>query len=128
MHIGRKQALFAFVSGIVGAVPFLSRRALAQDAIPLAPAPAQPAPLQPLQPINVQQTQLEELKKRVATLEAALANQAAFTKDAAGNLTLMSNGNITLAAGANLSLKASAQGSLVSTAGMKIAGATINLN
>ncbi len=120
MRVGRKDALIALVAGLV---PLLTRRALAQTA---ASDPAQlpspvPAPINP-------QTVISDLQKRVAALEAQLANQVAFTKDAAGNLTLNAPANVTLSSGAALSLKGVAQTTLSSQIIVKVTGATINLN
>ena len=68
MHVGRKEALFALIAGVV---PWISRRALA-EATPMVPATPAPAQLQPTQ---AQAVQIGDLQKRVAALEALLANQ-----------------------------------------------------
>jgi hypothetical protein len=124
MHLRRKQALITVVTSIAGIIPWISRRAEADVAPPrLAPAraPAQAIPSAP-------EPTLDELKKRVAALEAALASQVAFTKDSSGNLTLRTTANLVIETGGNLNLKASAQGSFVSSSTMTIKGSTVNVN
>jgi len=115
MRVGRKDALVALV---VGLVPFLGRRAFAQTVPTPAPTPT---------PINPQ-TVISDLQKRVAALEAQLASQVAFTKDASGNLTLNAPANVTLSSASTLSLRGTLQTTLSSQAGVKVSGATINLN
>jgi hypothetical protein len=123
MHLGRKQALITLVTGVVGIIPWISRRAKADVAAPrLAQPPVQAAPSLP------EPNPLDELKKRVAALEAALASQVAFTKDAAGNLTLRAPANLLIATGGNLSLGASAAGTFIATGTMTIKGSHVDVN
>lgn len=116
MRVGRKEALIALAAGLV---PFLGRRALAQTPEQI-PAPV-PGPINP-------QTIITDLQRRVAALEAQLASQVAFAKDAAGNLTLNAPANVTLTSAASLSLKGTAQTLVSAVANVKITGAAINLN
>jgi hypothetical protein len=136
MHISRKQAVVALVAGLV---PWISRRAYAQvAAVPVAPTPVAPA-----QEKTTWQLQIDELKKRVATLEQQLASQVAFSKDKAGNLTLKAPAGVTLSgktlslncsgkadlvAGGALSLKSSGTADLLADGTLKVKGATIHLN
>ena len=113
MQITRKQALVALVAG---AVPWIARRAYAQGPGPVPQAsvraPAEAAP--------TTQTQLDELKSRVAALEAQLAKQVAFSTDERGNLTLVAPGHLTLESKGAIDLRA--------TATLTIKGSMINLN
>jgi len=106
MNITRKQALATFVGGLLVSV---GRRALANGAPSPAPTPSLPP-----------QVTIDALTKRVAALEAALANQVAFTKDGGGNLTLNAPANVTINARVNLGLNGNA--------GVTVAGTIIRLN
>jgi uncharacterized Zn-binding protein involved in type VI secretion len=120
MHITRKQALVALVAG---AVPWIARRSYAQPApVPQATTrvPAEAAP--------TTQTQLDELRKRIAALEAQLAQQVAFLKDDRGNLTLSAPGSVTLNAAANLTLVGQGAIALRAAGVLNIKGSQINLN
>jgi hypothetical protein len=103
MKIGRKEALFALVSGLI---PWVATRARAQSTLPPAPIPSIP---------NANfQLQITALQTRIAALETAAANQVAFTKSG-NDLTLTAPGNVTikgsgtcLVSAANVNLQGSA--------------------
>jgi hypothetical protein len=138
MRIGRKEALIAFVAGIV---PWMSRAASGQviSRVPVREPTAVSPPAAPVQTV-----QLADLQRRIAALETQLANQVAFTKDAAGNLSLRGSANVTVDVNANLSIRAGSnavfesanvvtvkgQGQAILSGGgnTKITGATIALN
>jgi hypothetical protein len=121
MHITRKQALVALVAG---AVPWIARRAYAQGSGPVPQAsvrvPAEAAP--------TTQTQLDELKSRVAALEAQLAKQVAFSKDESGNLSLDAPRNLALNVSGDLKLDGKAAATLRAAGTLVIKGSKINLN
>ncbi len=116
MHITRKQALVTLVAGII---PWLSRRAYAE----IAPRPSEPLPRALPSPT---QAQYDALQKRVAELEQRLANQVAFVKDSAGNLSLDSPGNVSIK-GLRLSMK-STEAELTAAAVLTFKGGIIKLN
>ena len=66
MRIGRKEALLALLGTLV---PLIGRRASAQDRVPLK---------EPTAMRVVQSPEIADLQRRVAALEAQLANQVAF--------------------------------------------------
>ena len=114
MNIGRKEALATLIAGII---PWIARRAEAEGPpVLLKPSPSNDA------------SQMGELQKRVAALEALLAKQVAFTKDAAGNLTLNAPAGVSIAASTNLSLKAGNTALLSASSTLTLKGATINEN
>jgi len=121
MRIGRKQALFAFVAGIV---PWISRGMGAQ--VLTRPPVGTPTVLPPVG--AAQPVQLADLQRRITALEAQLANQVAFTRDASGNLSLRGNGNVTLDASLNLTFRGGSQAVLSAGGNTRITGATIALN
>jgi hypothetical protein len=121
MSITRKQALVALVGGLV---PWIARRANAADA---AAAPARTAP-PPVQPTVTLQKQVDDLTRRVAALEAQLANQVGFTKDASGHLTLHTASSVTIQSGGDLSLKSSGMAKLAASGNVQVQGALIHLN
>jgi len=115
MHTTRKQALIALVAGLV---PWIGRSAYGQVAA---------TPVAPAQEKTLSQLQIDELKKRVAALEQQLANQVAFSKDAAGNLTLRAPARLTLSS-TNLSVISSGPAELVAASTLTVKGSIINLN
>lgn len=119
MNLGRKQALVAFLAGIGSLLPWTGRRAHAQT--PLPPPTGKRVAPDP-------QGQIDDLKRRLAAVEAALAKQVAFTKDGAGNLTLAAAGSVMVSAGSNLTLKAAGPGTLQSGGTMTIRGPKVDLN
>ncbi|MFO0734606.1 MAG: hypothetical protein U0270_01940 [Labilithrix sp.] len=110
MNIDRKQALAAIAAGLVAFLPRLGKAAPTPPTVPITP----------VLPPPVDAAAIEDLKRRVAALEAALAAQVAFTKEANGNLTLRTNGSVAFHVGGAMSVAASGQ--------MVLKGATINLN
>jgi hypothetical protein len=118
MHITRKQALVALVAGVV---PWLGRRAYAQVPGPVAEASVRV----PTEAAPSTQLQLEDLKKRVAALEAQLAQQVAFTKDDHGNLTLKAAGSVTLSAPGSVTLNAVANLTLEGKAAIAVRAAGV---
>lgn len=118
MRIGRKEALIALVAGII---PWVHRRASAQvtGRLPVN---------EPVLRAPVQSAEIVDIQKRLAALEAQLANQVAFTKDAYGNLNLRGLASVTIDAGTNLSLRGGAETDLRAGATARIRGATIALN
>ena len=122
MRIGRKQALFAFVAGIV---PWISRGMGAQV---LTRPPVGTPTVLPTPAGAAQSVQLADLQRRIAALETRLANQVAFTRDASGNLTLRGDGNVTLDATLNLTFRGGSQAVLSAGGNTRITGATIALN
>jgi hypothetical protein len=114
MNLGRKEALVALIAGVA---PWIVRRAEAEP----APVPIRSTP-------STDAVHIAELQKRVAAVEALLANQVAFAKDAAGNLTLNAPAAVTIAANTNLSLKAGASGLLSASGPLTLKGSMINQN
>jgi hypothetical protein len=119
MHITRKEAFAALVAGVV---PWIARRAQAEG----APTPLKPAPTQPV--ASPDANQLAGLQKRVAALEAILANQVAFTKDAAGNLTLSAPAGVTIDANKTLLLKSGQEMNIKANGQLNLRGSIINEN
>lgn len=118
MRIGRKEALLALVAIMI---PWIGRRANAQDPrVPLK----EPTTIRSLP----QTPEVADLQRRVAALEAQLANQVAFTRDSAGNLTLRGAAGVTIESAMNLTIKAGYQAQLYGTGPTIIKGSTIALN
>jgi hypothetical protein len=116
MRIGRKEALLALFATLF---PWIGRRANAQDRIPLK---------DPTATRVVQSPEIVDLQRRVAALEAQLANQVAFVKDANGNLKLRGDASITIESAMHFTMKAGNQVQLFGTGPMAIRGSTIALN
>lgn len=116
MRIGRKEALLALFATLV---PWVGRRANAQDRVPLK---------DPTATRVVQSPEIVDLQRRVAALEAQLANQVAFVKDGYGNLKLKTDKGITIESGANLTMTATSQVQLFGMGPTAIRGSTIALN
>ena len=132
MKIGRKEALIALIAGVV---PFLGRKASAQ--IPRGQVREPLTLADPAQEMAV-------LQKRVAALEAQLANQVGFTRDAAGNLNLRGAGSVRLESttgltvmagmgldlrsGANLDVRAGAGLDMRSNGTTSVKGSVVALN
>lgn len=117
MRIGRKEALLALFATLV---PWIGRRANAQDTrVPLK---------EPTATRVAQSPEIFDLQRRVAALEAQLANQVAFVKDAYGNLKLQSGASITIESAMDLSMRANNQVQLFGTGSTAIRGSTIALN
>ena len=120
MRIGRKEAILALIASVI---PWVGRRANAQDRLKATP--------------RLQQSpEIVELQRRIAALEAQLATQVGFTKDAYGNLKLRGNGSVTIESGTStqinasgsISIKASTTAEVLSSATMTIRGAVVNVN
>lgn len=93
MRIGRKEAILALVATMI---PWVGRRARAQ------------VPIKEGAPTRlVQSPEIADLQKRVAALEARLASEVGFSRDAYGNLRLTGNRDVTIEAGSNLTVRAS---------------------
>jgi hypothetical protein len=118
MHITRKQALVALVAGVV---PWISRRAHAELAERSPESPTRALPAAPTQ------AQFEALQKRVTELEKQLANQAAFVKDSAGNISLDTKGNVSIK-GNKLLIESSSQAKVVAASDLTFKGSVIKLN
>ncbi len=118
MRIGRKEALLALVAIMI---PWIGRRANAQ--VPRVPL-KEPTTVRTLP----QTPEVADLQRRVAALEAQLANQVAFTKDSAGNLNVRGAASVTIESGANLTMKAGYQAQLYGSGPTTIKGSTIALN
>lgn len=120
MKIGRKEAILALIASVI---PWMGRRAGAQ--------------IQRLPPRGeLQGPDINDLARRLAAVEAQLANQVAFTKDAYGNLSLVGSRNVSLQAGGNLNIaatsnadiRASGTATYGASGATKITGSTIALN
>lgn len=114
----------AFAAGVAGVFAWFGKTALAAP----TPPPITPVPSPPPVLPGPDGATIEDLKKRVAALEATLANQAAFTKDASGNLTLRANGHVHVHAGGNVQVQSSGAATVASSGVMTLKGSTINLN
>jgi hypothetical protein len=125
MRIGRKEAILALVATVI---PFMGRKGNAQ--IPRR------APVGTLRAPVDQAPDLADMQRRIAALEAQLANQVAFTKDSYGNLTLRSTQglkidvgtNLDVRASSNVTIRASSAGEFAAGGPTTIRGATIALN
>jgi len=114
MLIGRKEALIAILASLI---PTFHRRANAQERL-----------RDPVLRTTTQSTEITELQKRVAALEARLANEVGFTRDSYGNLRLRANSHVTLEAGGNMEIKAAAQLQAYAGGALSVRGSTIALN
>ena len=117
MGIGRKEAILALVASVI---PFMGRRGNAQFPDRVPPGTLR-APL-------AQAPDLADMQRRIAALEAQLANQVAFTKEPNGDLRLRGHGNVRIEADMNFTCRASSQMDLQASSTTTIKGATIALN
>ncbi len=120
MRIGRKEAILALVATMI---PFVGRRANAQ--VQRLPPGGLTGPKTLAPQVS---TEVADLQRRVAALEAQLANQVGFTKDAAGNLQLRGNGSVRIDAGTSFTCWAGSQMDLRASSSVSLRGATIALN
>jgi hypothetical protein len=72
--------------------------------------------------------EVADLQKRVAALEAQLASQVGFTKEANGDLRLRGNGSVRIDAGLNFTCWAGSQMDLRASSNASLRGATVALN
>ena len=114
MRIGRKEALIAILASLI---PTFHRRANAQERL-----------RDPVLRTTTQSTEITDLQKRVAALEARLANEVGFTRDSYGNLNLRANANVTFEAGGNMTIRAGGQLQVNATGPFSARGSTIALN
>lgn len=117
MRIGRKEAILAFIATVI---PFMGRKGNAQ-----LPNRVPPGTLRtPL----AQAPDLADMQRRIVALEAQLANQVAFTKDANGDLRLRGNGSVRIDAASNFTCWAGMQMDLRASSNASLKGATVALN
>ena len=114
MRIGRKEALIAILASLI---PTFHRKASAQVRLK-----------DPVLRTTTQSTEITDLQKRVAALEARLANEVGFTRDSYGNLNLRANANVTFEAGGNMTIRAGGQLQVNATGPFSARGSTIALN
>jgi hypothetical protein len=121
--IGRKEALFAFVAGLV---PWVASRAIASPKPTASPAdPA--AAASPAIDLEGLQTQIAGLTRELQELQTLVASQVGFTKAANGDLTLTGSGAVKISAATVLNLQ-SLNTQVNGSATVAVKGGLVTLN